>query len=183
MLSVGVFMVLRWFVGVVLAWLVLACGGRQPRCFECGLTEMWAQAERERELQKQQAHQDKLRAIEELAERGEGAPEHAELMSDLVGEGNPIYLRKPAEQLSNSCARQPPLAIAWTYKMLAEAHVDRSELTDEVFALAVASRGDDAPAAVRGCENTQLAALCQDALARAERRQIRCGAHRPADTQ
>jgi len=28
-------------------WLALGCGGGQPQCFECGLNEEWARAERE----------------------------------------------------------------------------------------------------------------------------------------
>jgi len=173
---------MRLLVGMILVALV-ACGGSQPRkeCFECGLSDQWAHAERERAAREQAEHDAHMREISRAVRLGEaGTDRDARLISETIYQGERDALAQLVSSLEKTCQRQHPLAMAWTLHELltgtlrqaSEGDVD--ELRERAFYLIAVSRGDDSRADLGRCQNSPIEAVCARALATIDERHGTC---------
>lgn len=153
---------------------LVACGGghRQKQCFECGLTDEWARAERERAERERANHEAHMKEIARAVAAGEtGTDEDARLISETVYQGEGDALEQLVSSLESSCQRQHPLALAWTLHEMTTGTLrpgregDVDGLRRRAFYLIAVSRGDDARSDLGQCQQGPIEAVCARALA------------------
>ncbi len=162
---------------------LVACGGSQERkeCFECGLSDQWAHAARERAAREQAEHDAHMREISRAVRLGEaGTDRDARLISETIYQGERDALDRLVSSLEAACQRQHSLALAWTFHELTTGTLrptderDVQQLRERAFYLIAVSRGDDARAELGGCQSSPIEAVCARALAAIEQGRGMC---------
>jgi hypothetical protein len=149
---------------VLAALLATACTKNQPRCFECGLTDEWARAEREE--QERAAREDADNQAQLKAAIAAGTDE--ELVFDAIFADPPRYLELITAELERGTPPQPELLLHQMYDYLVrypDSDAERQQARERIFVLVAASRGEAARPLLETCATTALAPRCAEVLA------------------
>jgi hypothetical protein len=139
-----------------------ACSKNEPRCFECGLADEWARADREHAAQALQEDQDRQAQLKAAVANGD-----ERVLFDAVSHGDLRYVEVVVKSLEESEREQSELLLDWTYELLIHASTANEPLREaraRAFVLIAVSRGLAARPLLEACAATSLAERCADAL-------------------
>ncbi len=173
--------IVRLLAGIAI---VASCGGRQePNCFECGLTDEWARAEREAQERSARERKERIEAIERAVAQGEPPQTDPHgpqtIISEAFEDNDEQIVQALVAALEKSCTQQASLSLAWTYAYFSKHAPDHSELSRlrrQAFEQIAASRGGASAQELAGCPSTPIAELCVSTTSTAEARKARCAA-------